>query len=126
MTVFYIGGSPCSGKSTVAERLGSRFDLTSFKIDDRLGVYMKEGAARGFPATARFMTLSDDENWMRPPDVQCREELTLYHEMDPLIRRDLEQISQRAEALGYAVIRVDGRQAPDLIADQISALFLLS
>ena len=33
MTVYYIGGSPCSGKSTVAEALAARYGLTYFKAD---------------------------------------------------------------------------------------------
>ncbi len=36
MAVYFIGGSPCSGKSTVARALSARYDLTYFKVDDHL------------------------------------------------------------------------------------------
>lgn len=34
---YYIGGSPCSGKSTIAEIPSKRYDLYYFKVDDFLG-----------------------------------------------------------------------------------------
>ena len=49
MNVYYIGGSPCSGKSTVAEILSERYDLYYFKVDDFLDTYTKQGALKGYP-----------------------------------------------------------------------------
>ena len=49
MAVYFIGGSPCSGKSTVAQALSARYDLTYFKVDDHLDRYLKMGAADGKP-----------------------------------------------------------------------------
>ena len=34
MKVYYIGGSPCSGKSTVAKVLAAQYGLVYFKSDD--------------------------------------------------------------------------------------------
>ena len=36
MNIYYIGGSPCAGKSSVAEILLRRYGLNYFKIDDFL------------------------------------------------------------------------------------------
>ena len=36
MNTYFIGGSPCSGKSTVAEILAKKYDLYYFKVDDFL------------------------------------------------------------------------------------------
>ena len=33
MEIYYIGGSPCSGKSTVAEALAQQYGLAYFKAD---------------------------------------------------------------------------------------------
>ena len=41
---YYIGGSPCSGKSTIAEALSEKYNLHYFKVDDYLDRYMKLGA----------------------------------------------------------------------------------
>lgn len=53
MAVYFIGGSPCSGKSTVAQALSARYDLTYFKVDDHLDRYLKMGAADGKPFCAK-------------------------------------------------------------------------
>lgn len=42
MNIYFIGGSPCSGKSTVAEILSRKYDLHYFKVDDYLDTYMKK------------------------------------------------------------------------------------
>ena len=39
--IYFIGGSPCSGKSTVAEILAEKYDLYYFKVDDFLEEYTK-------------------------------------------------------------------------------------
>lgn len=47
MNVYYIGGSPCCGKSTVAEFLSKKYDLFYFKVDDFLDKFTKMGRQRG-------------------------------------------------------------------------------
>ena len=46
--IYYIGGSPCSGKSTVAEILAEKYDLYYFKVDDFLEEYTKMGASKEY------------------------------------------------------------------------------
>lgn len=41
INIYYIGGSPCAGKSTVAEILSQKYDLYYFKVDDFLDDYTK-------------------------------------------------------------------------------------
>ena len=36
MNLYILGGSPCSGKSTVAEILSRECDFTYFKVDENL------------------------------------------------------------------------------------------
>ena len=38
--IYYMGGSPCSGKSTAAEILAERYGLYYFKVDDYLEKYI--------------------------------------------------------------------------------------
>lgn len=48
INTYYIGGSPCSGKSTIAEILSERYDLYYFKVDDFLDKYTKMGASKKY------------------------------------------------------------------------------
>ena len=105
MDIFYIGGSPCSGKSTVAEALAARYDLAHFKVDDHLDAFTARGAAAGFPVCRRILGMSGDETWMRPPHLQCREELDYYTEIAPLVTEELRQLpNQRILAEGAAFL----------------------
>lgn len=61
MDIFYIGGSPCSGKSTVAEALAPRYGLAHFKADDHLDTFTTRGAAAGLPVCRRILSMSGDE-----------------------------------------------------------------
>lgn len=96
MTVYYIGGSPCSGKSTVAEALAARYGLTYFKADDYLDDLIAEGAAAGLPICGRIRRMTAEETWMRAPEVQCREELDFYAEVHGLLMRRLNTLESAA------------------------------
>jgi len=91
-TILFIGGSPCSGKSTVAERISREFGAYYFKVDEILGELLDEAAAQGHSACALVRTLSPEENWMRAPFVQCREEFQIYQEIAPLVFHRIDQI----------------------------------
>ena len=101
MTVYYIGGSPCSGKSTVAEALAARYGLTYFEADDYLDDLIAEGAAAGLPVCGRIRRMTAEETWMRPPEVQCREELDFYAEVHNLLM-------QRLNALDAQLVVAEG------------------
>ena len=63
--IYYMGGSPCSGKSTAAEILAERYGLYYFKVDDYLEKYINDGAAAGMEICSRQSKMSPEEIWMR-------------------------------------------------------------
>lgn len=92
MRVFIIGGSPCSGKSTIAESLSKKYGLGYFKVDDRLDTYTRMGAEAGYPICKKQIEMSAEQIWMRAPEVQCEEELMFYEEIFPYILDDLAKL----------------------------------
>ena len=90
---YYIGGSPCSGKSTLAEMLAKKYDLYYFKVDDYLDAYTREGALQGHPICTKQLEMNSEQIWMREPSLQCQEELLFYDEIFEYILRDLRKIS---------------------------------
>ena len=52
--VIIIGGSPCSGKSTAAERLAEEYDAYCYKVDAHLDELIRMAADRGSPACKRL------------------------------------------------------------------------
>ena len=89
---YYIGGSPCSGKSTIAEVLSKKYDLYYFKVDDYLDKYMKMGASNKKEICSKVEVMTPEQIWMRDPLVQCEEELLIYEEIFEFILEDLKQI----------------------------------
>lgn len=127
MEIFYIGGSPCSGKSTVAEALAEQYGLTYFKVDDYLEDFISRGAAAGLPVCQRIMRMSADENWLRHPQAQCQEELDYYAEIAPFITDKLEELhAPRIIAEGAAFLPCLMKDAAHYIAITPSREFQIS
>lgn len=93
--IYYIGGSPCSGKSTIAEMIAKDFNFSYFKVDDYLEDYISRGKALHKPYCMKFAKLSPDEVWLRDPVIQNKEELELYREMFEFILEDLGKIKSQ-------------------------------
>lgn len=110
MNVFYIGGSPCSGKSTIAEILSQKYGLHYFKVDDHLDMYTKMGAEAGGPICRKQIEMHPEQIWMRTPKVQCEEELQFYEEIFPYILDDLESLDS-----GCTVITEGAAYLPKLM-----------
>lgn len=83
MAVFYIGGSPCSGKSTIAGMLTTHYGLASYKLDDDLFAFMEKAARAGKPHSAADLALDFEQTWMRPPQLQAEGEFAIYEEIFP-------------------------------------------
>jgi len=92
---FILGGSPCSGKSTLAERLASELGWQYYKVDD----YQEDHARRcerqtlysaRRPVMHRYASMTWNEIWMRPVEQQVAEEFAYYRERFELILEDLE------------------------------------
>ena len=89
MRSFYLGGSPCSGKSTLLRALGARLGWRGDSLDDWLKTWMRRAAAEGKPRCAAHFRLSPDEIWMRSPQEQCEDELAIDREMLPYVKEHL-------------------------------------
>ena len=94
MKQYYIGGSPCCGKSTLADFIAKEYGLFYFQIDDSLGRYASMGDKKGYPACQKQWKGSPDEIWLRDVELQYRMELQFYREIFEFIREDIARISK--------------------------------
>lgn len=99
MNIYIIGGSPCSGKSTVAEIISKKCGLRYFKVDDYLDAYLKKGAADGKKYCAAIEKMHPEQIWMRPPALQCEEELALYEEIFAYVTEDLKKAAEKGAVI---------------------------
>lgn len=97
--IYYIGGSPCSGKSTLAERLADRYKMAYYRFDDHLDEFMELGAKKGDGFLKKVYNMKGDEIWMRSPDVQAEEELEIYKRIYKFCLRDLRALSEKGDVI---------------------------
>lgn len=108
--IYWVGGSPCSGKSTVTDALAARFDLQVYRCDDAYYQHQHLVTEERQPIFTRITRASCDELWLRPVPQQIAEALALYREEFPLILEDL-----RALAKIGPVIAEGAALLPDLL-----------
>jgi shikimate kinase len=103
--IYYIGGSPCSGKSTIAELIEKKYNFKYYKLDDKLEEYTKRASRAGKKYSSNYYTMNTDEIWLRTPAIQNREEFEIYREIFEYVLEDLEQIGHEisviAEGAGF-------------------------
>lgn len=90
--VLIIGGSPCSGNSTVAERISKEYGAYYFKVDDFLDEFINIAAEKGRPICKNSTRMTPNEIWMREPSIQCEDEFHIYDEISELIFERLEKV----------------------------------
>ena len=90
--VLFIGGSPCSGKSTVAERISKEYGAYYFKVDDFLDRFINIAAEKGFPTCKKSVSMTSEEIWMMEPLIQCEDEFLIYDEISKLVFGYLDKI----------------------------------
>lgn len=91
--LYWIGGSPCSGKSSIADDLAVTHGLTVYRCDEAFYRHQELVTPERQPVFSRLARASCDELWMRPVPRQLKEEIALYHEEFPLILADLAGIA---------------------------------
>jgi hypothetical protein len=87
--IYWIGGSPCAGKSSIADALIKKHGCVLYRCDEAYYKHCELVTAEQQPAFHRLIHLSSEELWMRPVSQQVAEEIALYHEEFALILDDL-------------------------------------
>jgi len=86
---YILGGSPCSGKSTIAERLSKDFKLQYYKVDDHEQDHSEQSDPNCHPIMHQYRKMSWNEIWMRSVDTQVKEEFDYFRERFEMIVQDL-------------------------------------
>ena len=63
--LYMIGGSPCSGKSTIASLLARQYQLLHIKLDDLVDEMMSQASADSQPICLLRQDRSPEQIWMR-------------------------------------------------------------
>ena len=110
----WVGGAPCSGKSTIVSALCQDHALEAYHCDDHWDRHVAQATPAAQPRMCALRTMSWDDIWMRDVTVQVKDELALYREQFPMILSDIESVadSETVLAEGAALL-------PESVATQI-------
>jgi hypothetical protein len=123
--VFWLGGSPCAGKSTVAEILASRFELDVYHVDEAFDRHARGLDPSRQPALARWCAASANERWHRPVDDLVGEAIACYREHFALIAADVSARTGRRPLLVEGTALLPSAVA-GIVASGARALWLVA
>jgi hypothetical protein len=109
--VYWMGGSPCSGKSSIADALTERHDWALYRCDDAFWRHAQIVTPEMQPVFHRVMRLTPEDLWMRPVPQQTAEELEIYREEFALIVEELLSLPKTRPVLAEGAALL-----PELIA----------
>jgi 2-phosphoglycerate kinase len=87
--VFWLGGSPCAGKSSISEILAGRFDLDIYHVDEAFEAHRQGLNPVQQPNLSKWLASSWNERWMQPVDRLVEEVVACYREHFALIVDDI-------------------------------------
>ena len=99
---YWLGGSPCAGKSTVAGILARRYDLDVYHVDEAFERHVGRHDPAHQPTLVRWLAASANERWLRPVHDLVNEAVACYREHLALVLEDV------AERSGVRPLLVEG------------------
>jgi hypothetical protein len=95
--VLWVGGSPCAGKTSIADRLAQTYDLQVYHFDRTEMEHIARRIAQGDSALAAFLSRSMDERWlMRSPEVMAQSVIGFWTERFRQVMEDLLALPRNA------------------------------
>jgi hypothetical protein len=98
-SAFWLGVSPCAGKSSISKILANRFDLEVYHVDEAFETHVQGLNPTHQPTLARWLASSWNQRWMQPVDCLVEDVIGCYREHFDLVRQDILARPQRKSLL---------------------------
>lgn len=123
-SVFWLGGSPCSGKTSISEILSNRFNLRVYHVDEALENHTRAFNPALRPALAKWSMSSWEERWMQPIDDLVHDAIACYQEHFALIREDLLAMPKQQSLLVEGTVLLP-RDIATILPNRNQAIWLI-
>jgi len=87
--IFWLGGSPCAGKSSISNILASRFNLDVYRVDEAFENHVQHLDSEIHATLVKWRDASWNERWMQPVESLVQEVIACYREHFTLILDDV-------------------------------------
>ena len=122
--VFWLGGSPCAGKTSISEILAKRFGLDVYHVDEAFDLHLQQIDAAQQPALMKWRESSWNQRWMQPIDDLVQDVIACYGEHFDLVYEDILKIPGENNLLveGTALLP---RQVASVLTQREQAIWLV-
>ena len=107
--VFWIGGSACAGKTTLARRLAARHGLALYSCDDHFEDHRRRADPQRHPRFRGLMDQPPERLFAPPAEARAEELLGFYRDEWEMVLEDLRALPGRIVVEGVGLL-------PDLVA----------
>jgi 2-phosphoglycerate kinase len=122
--VYWIGGAPCSGKSSIARLLGEQFGMHVYHGDDPFYDHVDAADPHTQPHLHRLRAFTWEWLFMRPVPEQVADEIAIYREEFALILDDVRGLRGAEPLLMEGAALMPALIAP-LLPSSTHAIFLI-
>lgn len=112
--IYWLGGSPCAGKSSIAHQLADQFGLHLYHCDTEFERQRQQATAVSAPTIHHLHQLTCDELWLRPVAEQLQTEIAYQAEQFELILADLRQLPRKPRILVEGAVLMPTAVSPHL------------
>lgn len=88
-SIYWMGGSPCSGKSSMAKLLQDRYGLRLYHVDEALRNHVADLTPNTTPFLYKWHHTPWTDLWSQPPAVLLAETIGAYREHCALVMQDV-------------------------------------
>jgi hypothetical protein len=87
--VFWLGGSPCAGKSSISEILTKRYNLNLYRVDEAFEIHVRQLDPQLHAALLKWCSATWNERWTQPIETLVQEAILCYREHFTLVLNDV-------------------------------------
>jgi len=103
--LYIIGGSPCSGKSTIAERLSSEYNMLYYKADDYYNKHIDQALKDKITEMTKFTKMDSDQIWLnRSIQKQFIDAIEFYRQEFKMCISDIEKMKTKKPIIAEGAV----------------------
>lgn len=122
--VFWLGGSPCAGKSSISESLAIHFGLDIYHVDEAFEIHRQDLDPAHQPTLRRWLASSWNERWMQPIDSLVEDAIACYREQFEMVVQDISARTQDTLLLVEGTSLLP-RQVADILTNPNHAIWVI-